>query len=235
MPIPYEAQERVPGSQRCGAAALCMVYRSLERPADQAEVWSRIALPGWSGQQRTRTFRLCRDGLEQGLEALIVQARHPRLVLTRCQAQAVRVIVSHRAGADRSAGHYSVLADVLESAVLLHDPASGPDRRLSWPELEALWSPGPPGSEVIGWICVAIALPTPQDPSCPDCGRPLPLTVPCSTCGRALRLRPAAALGCLSPSCPGRTWEQLFCPTCDRGLDQVLGAATSNTLPLTGE
>ena len=41
--IPYEQQHE---QRSCGAAALCMVYRSLGLPANQSEIWQRVARPG---------------------------------------------------------------------------------------------------------------------------------------------------------------------------------------------
>ena len=41
--IPYERQEDVDGNRMCGAAALCMVYRSFGVACTQADVWHAVA------------------------------------------------------------------------------------------------------------------------------------------------------------------------------------------------
>src|SRR5438477_1766107 len=91
-PIPYEQQHE---QRSCGAAALCMVYRSLGLPANQSEIWQRVARPGPWGAPRTNTKRLVADAHAQGLAALVLRAGQPWPLLQRCQAHGLRVILNH--------------------------------------------------------------------------------------------------------------------------------------------
>ena len=108
--IPYVRQDRSDASQRmCGAAALCMVYRSLGLACCQAEVWQRIARSNGRGIRRTRTYLLATDAVSRGLAAMVIQASEPWPLLFQCQEQGVKVILSHRLRPGSRSGHYTVL------------------------------------------------------------------------------------------------------------------------------
>lgn len=220
--IPFEKQEVRPDDQMCGAAALCMVYRSLGLTCTQTKLWPAISRPGCRGRV-ARTQLLCRHALGLGLDALIVQADDPRRALRRCLDGGLRVILNHRLARDVPAGHYSVLLASDDAGVCLHDPFFGPNLRRGWPELSALWRPG--GAEVIGRIFVALAVPPSGAPPCPACQTPLPETVSCPWCRQIVPLRPGAALGCLRPNCTQRSWRQVFCPHCDGAMVPSPGRA----------
>src|SRR5258708_2353065 len=62
---PYERQE---DSSMCGAACLCMVYRSFDLAWTQRDIWRDLApLGGFGG---LRTHRLAADALQRGLSAM---------------------------------------------------------------------------------------------------------------------------------------------------------------------
>src|SRR5437868_12294264 len=91
--IPFESQRTAPDPRMCGAAALCMVYRSFGLPADQGEVWKQVACSR-QGRRLARTQPLCKDALRRGLSALILEARDPWAALRNCAAHAVQVVLN---------------------------------------------------------------------------------------------------------------------------------------------
>jgi hypothetical protein len=223
--IPFEAQQDTPAERRCGAAALCMVYRSFGLACTQAEVWQEIARPDSLGNRCARTYLLAQDALRRGLAALVVQADDAWQTLRACAAPGLRVILNHRIAPDSTAGHYSVLVGFGDEYALVHDPRRGPGRRLGREELLALWRPFRARSEITGQVLAAFADGSPPVAACPSCGQSVPPSVPCLSCRAPIALRPAAALGCGTAGCPGRTWKRLFCPQCDTARVQIPGFA----------
>src|SRR5262249_52843482 len=102
--IPYEPQRKVPDARMCGAAALCMVYRSFGIPCEQIEVWEQVAR-GPRGRRAARTHVLCQDAGRRGLSGLILQAADPWAALQRCAAHGLRVILNHRLSLAKPDGH----------------------------------------------------------------------------------------------------------------------------------
>ncbi len=226
--IPFERQLRLAKCRPCGAAALCMVYRSLGLVQDQSQIWSRIAATDSDGTQVARTHRLAKDALAQGFEALVVQAAKPWETLQRSAARSIGTILSLRRNADSPRGHFVVLLDVDDSRATLHDPQLGPARHVDRGELLSLWSPTEGRSEIVGHVLVAVAersdsspQTNPAGPGCLQCGLRTPTSVLCPACGLAIRPQPWAVLGCSDPTCSGRLWEHIFCPGCDRRLSEL--------------
>src|SRR5438309_779044 len=145
--IPFEHQLDAPDPRMCGAAALCMVYRSFGLACEQAEIWSEIAR-GPRGRRLSRTQLLCQHAIRRGLSGLIVQASDPWAALQRCGAGGLRVILNHRLSATKLEGHYTVLVRLDEEAVFVHDPAAGPERRISRDDFHRLWKPPLSRSEI---------------------------------------------------------------------------------------
>jgi len=215
--IPYERQHE---PRSCGAAVLCMVYRSFARACTQSEIWERIAQPGPWGVPRTNTKRLGADLRDQGLNALILQARQPWQILRQCAAHGIRVILNHLLRSDSPIGHYSVVVAVQDEHLVLHDPAGEAERQLARTELLELWEPSAGRSEIAGHVLVAVCA-APQEGTCTLCETPTPAFVPCPRCREAIVLQPVAALGCVAPRCPARLWERLFCPQCDIPMSTI--------------
>ena len=155
--LPYERQVNTLSPRMCGAAALCMVYRSLGLACSQEEVWPAIAPPVAEGDACARTYLLCADALRRGFAALTLQARYSLPLLRTALEGEVRVIVNHRQGLNSLAGHYSVVLAVDEDCVVIHDPWLGPARRLDHADWLKLWRPGPSNREVSGNLAVFIA------------------------------------------------------------------------------
>ena len=216
--LPYEKQETALSSRMCGAAALCMVYRSFGLACSQAAVWPTIATPRGEIAPCARTYLLCGDALRRGFDALTLQVRQPLRFLQLAMDWNGRVILNHRLRLNSPAGHYSVLVDFDEVSVTLHDPFFGPARRLALAEWLKLWCAGRGDCEVRGNVAVVISRRSPESAHCCVCARCVPQTASCPACRAAISLKPARFLGCLSSDCPERTWEMMFCPWCDAVL-----------------
>jgi hypothetical protein len=183
------------------------------------EVWPAISRVGWRGRLCAETFLLAQDALRRGLASLILQARDPWAVLTRCQQRSIRAILNHRLAPDSRAGHYAVLVDLDDASVVLHDPQWGPSKRRTREELLSLWRAMGPGCEITGNVLVAIAEPdATAAATCPRCGTQIRRHVVCRVCKREIPLNPAGVLGCEITACPGRIWQCIFCPYCDEKI-----------------
>ena len=213
-PIPYERQSSVESNRTCGAACLSMVYRSLGQEVPQDEIWEAIAKVNRFGSLACTTHLMVADALKRGFDAVAFKARHPLFALRCCREANIRVILNHRLQEESPIGHYSVLVDIGDRDVTLHDPYFGPARRMTQGELMRLWDPGA-NSEIVGETMIAIAPRGPREAACEICRTPLPLAVVCQRCGKPVFLRPAAGIGCVGEGCVVRRWLQVCCPSCD--------------------
>jgi len=159
-----------------------------------------------------------------------MQARHPLQALRLCRESGTCAILNQRLKIDGRAGHYTVLVDMDDKSVTLHDPFLGPSRRLLHAELLDLWQPGFPDSEIVGNMMVAIDLPV-EDPApatkCWLCQSQFPPAVECPRCRKPVGLQPNAVLGCINLNCIARMWNYLCCPTCDYTWSFTLGESES--------
>jgi len=213
--VPYESQTDAPTIRDCGAACLSMVYRSLGRDIAREEIWPAIAKPNHLGSVSSTTHLMAQHALRMGMAAVAIQARHPLQALRICRDAGIRAILNHRLKHDAPAGHYTVLLDIDDRSVLLHDPFYGPSRCLSHAELLELWQPLFAGSEIVGNMLIGIA-PEPRPPAaCAFCHTALPASIECPKCKRLVGLQPDALLGCVTSACIARMWNYLCCPSCD--------------------
>jgi hypothetical protein len=212
--IPYEKQFNAQSSRTCGAACLSMVYKSLGKEVPQEEIWAGIAKVNRFGSLASTTHLMVSDALKRGFDAVAIKARHPIFALQCLRDTNIRVILNHRLGPDLPTGHYSVLVDVGQRDVTLHDPYSGPSRRITHGELMQLWEPGA-NSEIAGETLIAISAREETPAACEICQTPIPATVACPQCGRPVWLRPATGIGCVGEACVVRRWLSVCCPSCD--------------------
>lgn len=223
--IPYEAQVDVETSRRmCGAAALAMVYRSFGKEVTQEELFPKITGRSLRGAIHAKTYLLCRDALGNGFLGLVVSAREPWKLLQNAKRPGTRTIVNHRIAEDSPAGHYSVVVDVDEDGIVLHDPRLGPERRVARDAFLRLWQPHGPRSEIAGYTAVVVTSNPMALHSCPNCSTMVPMAATCEQCKKVIPIHPGLVLGCALPGCGERTWAKLFCPYCDAER-QVLDAA----------
>ncbi|HXA04262.1 MAG TPA: cysteine peptidase family C39 domain-containing protein [Bryobacteraceae bacterium] len=213
--IPYEKQSDAQSNRTCGAACLSMVYRSLGKEVPQSEIWPAISRQNRFGNLASTTHLMAQDALTRGFSAVAIQARHPLQVLRLCHESGIRGILNHRLQPDASAGHYSVLVDIDDKNLVLHDPFFGPSRHLSYAELLELWQPRFPNSEIVGHVLIGIAAQLPALPACQFCHTPRPIAVECPRCKKPVQLQPCTLLGCMNDSCIARMWNYLCCPSCD--------------------
>src|SRR5579871_1492680 len=148
--IPYEKQSDMPAGRTCGAACLSMVYRSFGKEVLQAEIWPAISKPNQFGSLASTTHLMTQDALSRGFAAVAIQAKHPVQALRLCQEAKIRAILNHRLRPDAGTGHYTVMVGFDDTGVTLHDPDRGPSCRVPHAELEALWQPRVPNSEILG-------------------------------------------------------------------------------------
>ncbi len=217
-PIPYEMQADPQTNRTCGAACLSMVYRSFGKQVPQAEIWPAIAKQNRFGSLASTTHLMAQDALTRGFAAVALQAREPLQALRFCCQSGTRAILNHRPTHDSPTGHYSVLVDMDERDVVLHDPFYGPDRRVPHAELLELWQPRLPNSEIVGYVLIGIAAQPTTLTSCWLCHTPMPPSVACPRCKQPVALQPSALLGCVSSDCLSRTWNFICCPFCDSGF-----------------
>ena len=207
-----------PAPRGCGAACLSMVYKSFGMAIPEAEIWPLIAKPNRFGSVSSTTHLMARHAISQGLNAVAIQARHPIQVLRLCRENGVRAILNHRVHAGASSGHFSVLADIDDRNVVLHDPlfsaAPGAVRRMSHAELLQLWRPLSTTTEILGNVVIGIAGAA-ATPACEFCHTAIPSRVDCPRCRKAVGLEPAAMLGCIRDGCIARMWNCVCCPFCD--------------------
>jgi len=129
LSVPYVPQR----AEGCGAAALTMVLRYWGRPVLHDEVAAQLAekeLRGTSGS------RLAAVAEAEGLRAVAV--RGDRALLDDALARRRPVVVALDDGGRIL--HDVVVVGLDARAVVVHDPARGAARRLSWPRFERRWS-----------------------------------------------------------------------------------------------
>lgn len=206
--LEYEPQLARPGLRTCGAAALCMVYRSLGMECQQEEVWDRLA-----ARRRlrggVRTCALAADAIAQGLAAVVVQTRQPWPFLSASSGAGVRVILNHRLAEHSPWGHYTVLDRIDEEAAWLHDPQLGPSRRVTRDELLRLWEGRWGRTEIAGRVAVVVGRRQAPDTVWQRCQRGLLPSADCPNCQQSIVLEPYSAFW------PERHWERIYCPRCD--------------------
>jgi hypothetical protein len=173
------------------------------------------------------------DALNRGFSAVAFQARHPLHALKVCRTLGAHAILNHRPSPEAPTGHYSVLVDIDDKNVFIHDPSLGPSRRLSHSELMELWQPGLAPSEIVGNVLIAIAAAeAPAPAACEFCRTAMPPEVECPGCKKPVALRPGRVLGCMGEGCIARMWNCICCPACDytwtfRGQPQTAGASSA--------
>jgi len=192
-----------------------MVYKSLGKNVPQAEIWPLIAKQNRFGSVASTTHLMALHAIGQGLHAVVIQARHPIQVLRLCHEARVRAILNQRPHSGVSTGHYTVLVDMDQTSVVLHDPALGSPRRVSYADLLQLWQPQGADSEILGNVVIGIAAESVPSPACEFCHTAIPAKVDCPKCKKGVGLSPSAPLGCIRDGCIARMWNYVACPSCD--------------------
>jgi len=215
LDIPYERQSDPLSDRMCGAAALCMVYRSFGVNCSQSEVVVKLTRPAPFGTIGARSYLLAQDALARGLSAIVLRAKDPVRTLKACHNRRLRVILNHRPRLESPNGHFTVLVDLAGEDVVVHDPLVGPNTRIQLDDLLELWQPSGGLSEITGNVLVVLAKEKQSGAPCSRCGSLIPDSITCPGCDQLIPLHPSSVLGCMSARCPERAWETLFCPHCD--------------------
>src|SRR5690348_3088754 len=215
LAIPYERQFDPHYTRTCGAACLNPVYRMLGREIPQDKIWLTIAKKNQYGSVASTTHLMTADALSRGFSAVAIQARDPLRVLRVCRDSGIHAILNHRLKPDSPVGHYTVLVDIDETHVTLHDPYFGPARRIEHAVLLDLWQARLPNSEIIGNFLIAVAPEGREQPPCAACHTELPPQVRCPRCKNPVALQPEEVLVCPNNSCEARLWNYVCCPACD--------------------
>jgi Papain-like cysteine protease AvrRpt2 len=213
--IPYERQSEPETGRTCGAACLSMVYRSFGEEVPQTQIWPSIAKANRAGNPASTTHLMARDALTRGFSAIAIQIRHPLQALRICLNSGIRSILNHRLKEDAPTGHYSVMVDIDDKNVVLHDPYYGPARKVPHAELLGLWQRRFSSSEIVGNMLIGVAAQPSSIAGCQLCQTPIPSTAQCPKCAQKVLLQPSALLGCMNTACAGRMWNYICCPACD--------------------
>lgn len=213
--IPHEEQSDSQPNRGCGAACLSVVYKSFGKEVPQAAIWPLIAKQNRFGSIASTTHLMALHAISQGLSAVVIQARHPLQVLRLCREGGIRAILNHRPRPEVSTGHFTVLVDIDDTTVVVHDPSHRAARRMSHAELLQLWEPQYSNSEISGSVLIGIAAKPVAIPACEFCHTAIPLKVDCPKCHKGVGMSPAQVLGCIRDGCIARMWNYVACPSCD--------------------
>ena len=191
--IPYERQIDPASNRMCGAAAMCMVYRSFGISCSQAELAAKLTLPAPYANAGARTYLLAQDALTRGLSAIVLRAQDPLKTLRICRSRALRAILNHRPRPESSHGHFTVLVDFEGDDVIVHDPLAGPNTHIRETEVLRLWQPTGDGS-VTGNVLIVLG----RDqqfaaPVSPMWRHSIPESITCPGCSEQISLRPASS------------------------------------------
>jgi hypothetical protein len=192
-----------------------MVYRSFGKEVPQTQIWPSITKPNRAGNPASTTHLIARDALTRGFSAIAIQVRHPLHALRICRHSGIRAILNHRLKQDAATGHYSVMVDLDDKNVVLHDPYYGPARNVPHAELLELWQRRFSSSEIVGNMLIGITAQPSSIAACQLCQTPIPSTAQCPKCAQQVLLQPSVLLGCMNTACAGRMWNYICCPACD--------------------
>ena len=193
----------------CGAAALCMVYRSFGVACTQADVWHAVA----GGTPAPPPADL-RRFLAPWVRRFDRPGRAPWDLLRVCERNSIRAIVNHRIAHTSPHGHYTVLVGLDDGWAVVHDPKAGPARNLDRTLLLQLWQPNGPASEITGRVLVAIVRREHATVVvCSRCQAPIPESTRCGRCAATIRLQPAAVLGVSPRTAVDGSGKPFFAPS----------------------
>ncbi|MDP3790155.1 MAG: papain-like cysteine protease family protein [Candidatus Omnitrophota bacterium] len=222
--IPYIEQESAKKHNKglCGAACLSMVYASYGKNVDQWDIFYNIAVPGGRKGDDGRPgsgcshYLMVRDALNRGFYAICIAMKNPQEFFDLYRSNeidhSIRIILSHRPKKKTMSLHATVLLDVTDTEVIIHDPDQGPSRHVAMADFIEMWQGMPPTKNRL----VAISDKKYGKDKCSVCKRPVPDHLECPDCHRKIGLEPKELIGCIYYDCPGRFWESVQCPYCGR-------------------
>jgi hypothetical protein len=191
-----------------------MMLRAYRKIADRTKVWKKIREPRSSGGFYTTTRRITEFLLSRNLPSLAVRARDPFKMLQGCKHQGVNAIILVRLDDSSAFGHYVAFVDCERDDVLVHDPASTPNRRIHKEELAKLQRPTDT-HEITERMLILVSNKKQPEKSCSVCSKLIPQSINCHRCGSTIALSFPHLLGCVETTCSNRQWDHIICPTCD--------------------
>ena len=215
--IPYIKQDITSNKKwLCGAASLAMVYRSYGKKVDQRSIFYDIAVRNKAIGSYCSTSLQCRNVLKHGFYALDVKSRQPLTLLNmfhdKWDNTRPRIIFIQKAKGDDEGLHSTVMVDVTDKDVIVHDPLSRPFRLILKDVFMYLWS----GQGQNNYESIAVSDKRSSADRCRICGRPIPDFLICPNCRRKVILQPNETVGCIFNDCAGRLWNEILCPYCDK-------------------
>jgi len=138
---------------------------------------------------------IAQDALSRGFGAVVFRVRNPVRVLKAGEKHLLRLILNHRPRPESAAGHFTVVVRVDGEHVVLHDPQTGPNRRVLISDLLNLWRPIGSLSEIAGNVLVALGQRARTWHTLLQCGTTIPEKIACPKCQKEIPLHPTAVLG----------------------------------------
>lgn len=218
LTIPYERQIY---ERSCGAAAIVMVYKSLELNCNQEDIWRNISRPDSRGVLFTKSCCICKHALKQGFSSIILKAKDNRIwhILELCDAKSIRVIFNHRLNLKDNLGHFTVFTKIVDNrCVELHDPQYGGHQCIREVILKELLRKRSNEDEITGNILITISRKNSDRTRCELCGANIPESIDCPWCSRRIFLNPREIIGCIEKECIERNWDKIICPHCDNSV-----------------
>jgi len=184
--IPY-VKQWLPGNNKgaCGAACLAMVYKSFNKEFDQKSIFYKIAIKVKDGSA-CANFLMARDALRRGFYAINLEIRRPRDFIELFKNgnidDSVRVIVTQRPTMDAKDWHETVLVEVTDKHVIVHDPLLKPSRRIGKEVFLKMWAGGMVTPNAHNNKIVAVAEKKSRRNNCLICGRHISDFTRCPSC-----------------------------------------------------
>lgn len=234
--IPYIEQGSAKKHNKglCGAASLSMVYASYGKDVDQWDIFYKIAVLGGRKGDEGRPgsgcshYLMVRDALSRGFYAICIAVRNPREFFDLYRSNeidnSIRIILSHRPKKKTMSLHATVLLNVTDTEVIIHDPDQGPSRHVAMADFPEMWQGMPPTKNRL----FAISDKTSKNNKCRVCKRPIPDYIQCPGCHRKIGLEPKDVVRCIYDDCPGRFWDNIQCPYCGRLIKKNLVPFTNS-------
>ncbi len=196
------------------------------KTVDQQTIFYKIAVAGdKKGSYSVCSHHLmCRDAINRGFYALSIYVKKPEEFLISYEKKtidnSIRIIFSQRPKNTSTDWHATVLVDIIDSDVVVHDPWVKPSRRIARQTFMELWRGGIKPDEY-GNRLIAVSDKKSARNKCFLCGKRIPDSIKCPACHKTICLEPKDVLGCIDDHCSQRLWKIIGCPYCDNTIYEI--------------
>ncbi|MEZ6092170.1 MAG: cysteine peptidase family C39 domain-containing protein [Pirellulaceae bacterium] len=219
--------------RHCGPVCLVNALKRFDIDRGIAQVTAAVVRSDPFGTRAAKSHLLSAYARACGLNAVTLQSNeaHAWRALQRLDELGFTVILNHQAANARREGHFTIMASVDDSSIVIDDPFDGPGHRHDREEFLDLWRPN---MESVGYVAVAIEEarfePEPFSgrvaenevirfnkckSSIPDREQyNKPATVRCPRCNAVTSLQPAALFD-IRDWGDGGLWNCFYCSGCD--------------------